>query len=71
MKYTNVETLRKALVGKTILGIDVHGGHGMVLTITTIDQYGKEFQKMDICSYEDEISSADGDFYVALNDQEL
>ena len=71
MKYSNLDTLRKALVGKTIIDVEAHGGHGMVLTFTAIDREAKDFQKVDVCTYDDGQKHPIDEFYVALNDQEL
>jgi hypothetical protein len=73
MKKSNVHKLRKALLGKTIMSVETHGGHGMVLTITACQPHSsKEFpQRIDICTYEDGKEHYGDEFYVGLNGEEL
>jgi len=72
MKYENVVSLRRALIGKTIVDVEAHGGHGMVLTITaTSDREPGVAKIIDICTYDDGNKHGVDEFYVALNGEEL
>ncbi len=67
MNISNIETLRKALVGKTVVALESHDSHGMVLDIVTNDN-----QKITICTYDDDGKKRYSDeFYVGLNNVEL
>jgi len=66
MKYENIARLKTALIGSTITEVEAHGGHGMVLTITT-----NQGQRVDICTYDDGREHDVDEFYVALNGEEL
>ena len=70
MKDSNINKLRKAISGWFVTDVEVHGGHGMVLTITfgTLDGARK---KMDICTYDDGKKHDVDEFYVALDGTEI
>lgn len=66
MQRENLNKLQTAIVRKTIDAVKIHGGHGMVLTITFTDG-----TTLDICTYDDGKDHETDQFYVALNDKEL
>jgi hypothetical protein len=66
MNVSNIETLRKALVGKTVVALEFHDSHGMVMDILTNDN-----QKISICTYEYGKKRYHDEFFVGLNDVEL
>jgi len=70
MKYENVDSLRKELIGKRITIVEVNVAHGMVLTIALQD-INRETTTLDIATYDDGVPHDVDDFYVALNGQEL
>lgn len=65
MKYENINKLRQAIVGKTVVSVETQGCHGMVLALIFDDR-----TTLDICTYDDG-KRHDDEFCVVLNKGEL